>query len=667
MGSGCEHISDEEYAARLALVAPGGPTDTGGAGAGTDCAGEAGIWYADGDGDGYGDPAAATEACEQPSGTVENNADCDDSDASSTVAVEWFLDADADGVGGSESVSSCAAPGGYVAATGDCDDTDATVFPGAVEVCDGVDNDCNELADDDDPGVNLDEAVLGYRDADGDGVGDDSEPITACALPSGYVPSGGDCDDANALASPELEEVCNDGIDNDCDGTDNGCGLPADFELGTDADITLYSDLAFVSHGSRVAAVGDVSGDGRSDVAVGVPGVGEGTVYIVHDLPSLSGRVETDTVAWAALSGPGADGIFGYDVVGLGDVDGDGHTDLFVGDPLDDTDGADAGAAWVVPGPISGSIAVESTGFPVYGGRAGARAGWSIGSAGDANGDGEVDLLIGAYADSTAGTQAGAAYLVSGPVTGVGSVDDAEWVLLGASQDRLGFDVVGDVDLNGDGVPDVVVGSDRWDAPSLTNAGAAMVFYGPLAGASDEDDADAVVMGTTAAGFAGVFVGRAGDLDGSGSEDLLVGATGENGGGTAGSGALFLISGPVSGVMDTDAAVARIDGQSAGDQVGADGAVVPDMNGDGLDELLVGSRGVDHGSGGRDGGALLWYGPISGAQDFANADITFRGRDEGQAGASIAAAADLNGDLLGDVIVGAPTGNEAFVVFGGGL
>ncbi len=84
---------------------------------------------------------------------------------------EWYLDSDSDGVGGESVTTMCHPPTGYVAGTGDCDDTTADVFPGAPEVCDSVDNDCNELIDDDDPNLDRTELAVMYRDADGDGVG----------------------------------------------------------------------------------------------------------------------------------------------------------------------------------------------------------------------------------------------------------------------------------------------------------------------------------------------------------------------------------------------------------------------------------------------------------------------------------------------------------------
>ena len=132
------------------------------------------IYYPDNDGDGYGDPGGA--------------------------------------------VSACGAPDGYVANDLDCDDGDPTVYRGAEELCDGIDNDCDGEVDEDGSLLSY------YYDADIDGYGDPATAIFACEQPFGYVDNGDDCDDGNSVIYPGATEAC-DGIDNDCDGEiDEGCG-----------------------------------------------------------------------------------------------------------------------------------------------------------------------------------------------------------------------------------------------------------------------------------------------------------------------------------------------------------------------------------------------------------------------------------------------------------
>ena len=226
-----------------------------------DDASDASVWWADADADGYGDSGATTTACERPSGYASPtiNSDCDDGDATihptatetcdgqdqdcdgsvdegATDMATWYVDDDGDGYGhASRSIVACDQPSGYQADTSDCDDRSATIHPGATETCDGVDQDCDGVADD---GA-IDMGVW-YTDADADGYGDATSSTTACSQPSGTSADATDCDDANAAAHPGAPETC-DGVDQDCDGVaDDGA-----IDMGvwyTDADADGYGD-----------------------------------------------------------------------------------------------------------------------------------------------------------------------------------------------------------------------------------------------------------------------------------------------------------------------------------------------------------------------------------------------------------------------------------------
>ena len=202
-------------------------------------------FYGDADADGYGDAAVATVACAAPSGTVSDDADCDDTDsavnpgatevcntvdddcdgavddadssldASTTTA--WYTDGDGDGYGSALSASSCAAPSGTSAQGTDCDDTDSAVNPGATEVCNTVDDDCDGAVDDADSSLDASTTTTWYTDGDGDGYGGAST-TSACSQPSGTTATAADCDDTDSAVNPGATETC-DGVDTDCDGS----------------------------------------------------------------------------------------------------------------------------------------------------------------------------------------------------------------------------------------------------------------------------------------------------------------------------------------------------------------------------------------------------------------------------------------------------------------
>ncbi len=216
---------------------------------------DAGTWYADEDGDGYGDPHAASSACAQPDGTVEDASDCDDGSATThpganefcdgldndcddevdeNTGLTWYADADSDGWGDAgSSTTACDGANGYVADSSDCDDANAAIHPGADETCDGLDNDCDDEVDD-----NPVDGSTWYADSDGDSYGDPDSALTACDQPSGYqAAKRSDCDDGDAAINPDADESC-DAADNDCDGfTDEEDALDASsWYLDTDGD-----------------------------------------------------------------------------------------------------------------------------------------------------------------------------------------------------------------------------------------------------------------------------------------------------------------------------------------------------------------------------------------------------------------------------------------------
>ncbi len=231
-------------------------------------------WYIDGDGDGFGDPDSQVDSCDPPDGYISEGGDCDDSTAARSPdgveicdeldndcdeevdedaedAATWYLDGDGDGYGVIDgAVSACVAPEGYSAENGDCDDNYPQINPGAAEVCNSLDDDCDGQVDDADPGLDPASASVFYTDADGDGFGDPDATVYACIQPTGAVLDATDCDDNAAEIRPGASEIC-DSLDNDCDGAVDD----ADSDLDLSTATVFYSDADGDGYGSATATV----------------------------------------------------------------------------------------------------------------------------------------------------------------------------------------------------------------------------------------------------------------------------------------------------------------------------------------------------------------------------------------------------------------------------
>lgn len=274
-------------------------------------------FYADADGDGFGDPLVAMLACTQSSGMTSDATDCDDADPAVHPNADESdcasrVDANCDG-----SVLFADADGDGWAACEECDDTDALRNPGQVEVCDGErDEDCDGLLDDADDDV-LSPPVW-YRDADADGYGNDALVISMCQAPIGFSGVGGDCDDADPWRSPGRAEVCDpEDLDEDCS------GVADDADMGTDpasfASFARDSDGDGYGNAARTVTQCDAPPDYVTDAtdcddtdAARSPGTAETCDGADNDCDSL---VDDDD---ASLTG--ASSYFA-------DVDGDGWGD----------------------------------------------------------------------------------------------------------------------------------------------------------------------------------------------------------------------------------------------------------------------------------------------------------------------------------------------------
>ncbi|MGH7681438.1 MAG: integrin alpha, partial [Candidatus Eiseniibacteriota bacterium] len=274
--------------------------------------------------------------------------------------------------------------------------------------------------------------------------------------------------------------------------------------------------------GGAVAGIGDQNGDGLADVIVGayqsdVGGLDAGRAYVF-----FGGR-KIEVKARTAFGAQGAGDLFGVSVANAGDVNKDGFSDIIVGAHENDAAGANAGRAYIFFGGPAGDARPDVI---LTGEAAGDAFGYSVAGAGDVNGDGYADVIVGAYENSTRADGAGRAYVYYG-----GSRMDAtpDLIVTGqAAGDYFGISVSGAGDVNGDGYADVVVGAYQCDIGG-TDAGRAYVFYG---GARSDDRPNLIFTGAAAGDAFGFSVASAGDVNRDGYADVIVGAYHNDAGGS---------------------------------------------------------------------------------------------------------------------------------------
>jgi len=422
---------------------------------------DAPTWYADADGDGYGDPGVTTASCDQPESTTDR--------------VE------------------------------DCDDADEDINPDADEVCDEVDNDCDGDTDEE-----ATDATTWYTDADGDGFGDPDSPVLDCDQPSGTVEDDSDCEDGDDTAYPDSTETetPGDGVDQDCDGvdacTDLNCdGIPdlfvgnyyaggsflADQQLfygdGNDFDST--EDVALDGVGTRATTARDLDDDGYLDL-------------LVVNFHSGNSKNVNSYVYWGSSTGHSNTDRSSLTNEGttagtVADFDSDGHPDIALNHWY--ASGTYTGDAHVYMGSTLGYSTSNRTTLETTGSR-------GVG-AGDVNADGYDDLVACNSTDGSTGNID--SYVYYGSATGLSTLDRAELPTRTCSGVHV-------EDLDQDGYDDIIF-------PNYYETGVgwsteSYIYYGSSTGASELDRDELPTVGTW-----GV---ETGDFDADGTTDVVFGS-----------------------------------------------------------------------------------------------------------------------------------------------
>jgi hypothetical protein len=441
-----------------------------------------------------------------------------------------------------------------------------------------------------------------------------------------------DCNDADPDISPDALDVA-DGVDNNCDGIIDMHTLAA-------AHTKLIGEAAGDMAAAHLGGVGDVNGDGFDDISVGAwfndaAFRDAGAAYIVFG-PVPAGAFSL-SYADIRISGEAAEDNLGR-TVSAGDINGDGYGDVFTSSMGEDSGGRNAGAVYLLHGPLEGPWNLADAQAKIVGEAEGDNLLRAI-VAGDLDSDGTDDYLLGSPGEATYGSHTGAAYVWLGAPSGSVDLADAHAKLHGiAPGDMAGAFLVGPGDLNGDGHDDVIIGDDKGSHGGDLR-GSAYVIHGPITAQTSRLTAasGAMFFGPRDNAQAGK-VAWAGDLTGDGSDDWLTAAFGDGGG------LAWVFDGGLEGELNGN------DAAAIGD-IGLDDATgVGDVNGDGQDDLLIGHRGE----------SFLFFGPLGGAFGQRHVDVHFPAEeDDDDAGWRVSPAGDTNADGLADFLIGARSEDTA--------
>ena len=385
--------------------------------------------------------------------------------------------------------------------------------------------------------------------------------------------------------------------------------------MNNTADVTMTGEATNNSFGFSVSEAGDVNGDGFADVYVGAYGFSssKGRAYLYYGGAGMNNVVDIFVTGEESLN------YFGYSVSGGGDVNGDGFADMISGAYGKNSN---TGRTYVYTNTMTG----EDIPDVVVLGEASLNLGWSVSSAGDVNHDGYSDVIVGAPGHNLIH---GKVYIFFGSPTMDSSAD---LTIIGSTGFYFGISVSTAGDVNGDGYDDVIVG-----AKGLSY-GKAYIYYG---GSSMDGGADVTMVGEAVNEELGCSVSTAGDVNDDGYSDVIIGAKGYSS--STGKAQIFLGGSSMDNIADV-----TMTGENVSNLFGVQVSSARDVNGDGFDDVIVSAVGHNSGT----GRAYVYYG---GATMNNVADVIMTGENlSDYFGNSVSVAGDVNGDGYSDVTVGAP-------------
>ncbi len=412
--------------------------------------------------------------------------------------------------------------------------------------------------------------------------------------------------------------------------------------VSSTANTFLESNQSGAQLGAHLSSAGDVNGDGYSDVVIGVPlyangQLGEGGAFIYHG--SATG---ISSIPAIILESNLMGARFGNAVSTAGDVNGDGYGDIVIGANFYTNGQSIEGAAYIYYGSAGGIIATPAA--ILESNQVNAFMGQSVDCAGDVNGDGYSDVIVGIFNYGNGQTEEGAAFIFHGSAAGIIATPAS---ILESNQAfaASGISVSGAGDVNGDGYSDVIVGVVLYDN-GQTDEGAAFIYHGSPAGIMS---APAVILESNQAGAQmGRSVDCAGDVNGDGYSDVIVGARLYDNG-QADEGAAFIYHGSATGIVPTPTHI--LESNQVNAQLGISVAAAGDVNGDGYSDIVLGAYLFDNGHT-DEGATFLYYGSSTGVLT-ASPEIRECNQINSQFGIAVASAGDINGDGYSDMIVGA--------------